>query len=107
MREEEAKKFQEFFGYKIMWSEVIPLLGTEPKDLHQTKEMWYEKVPSKFAAVKTYKYLINLKPAAKELDGSKFSKWVKQLPSVIDGKKIKQTDIDLIFAKVNLQASVD
>ena len=37
--------------------------------------------------------------AAKELDGSKFSKWVKQLPSVIDGKKIKQTDIDLIFAK--------
>ena len=99
LREEESKKFQEFFGYKIMWSEVIPLLGTEPKDLHQTKEMWYEKVPSKFAAVKTYKYLINLKPTAKELDGSKFSKWVKQLPSVVDGKKIKQTDIDLIFAK--------
>ena len=52
-----------------------------------------------FAAKKTYEYLINLKPAAKELDGSKFSKWVKQLPNVIDGKKIKQTDVDLIFAK--------
>jgi hypothetical protein len=99
LREEEAKRFQRFFGYKIYWRDVIPMLGEEPKDLHQTKEMWYENVPSLFAAKKTFEYLINLKPASKELDGSKFSKWVKQLPNVIDGKKIKQTDVDLIFAK--------
>ena len=99
LREDEAKKFSKFFNYKIYWRDVIPMLGEEPTDLHQTKELWYDKVPSAFAAKKTYEYLINLKPSAKELDGSKFSKWVKSLPDVVDGKKIKQTDIDLIFAK--------
>merc|ERR1711871_821768 len=99
LREDEAKKFSKFFNYKIYWRDVIPTLGEEPKDLHQTKELWYDKVPSEFAAKKTYEYLINLKSSSKELDGSKFSKWVKSLPDVVDGKKIKQTDIDLIFAK--------
>ena len=70
--EQQIQKSESFFGYTIMWADVIPMLGTEPKDLHQTKEQWYEKVTSMFAARKTFKYLCGLKPVAKELDGSKF-----------------------------------
>ena len=55
----------------MMWVDIIPMLGTEPKDLHHTKEAWYEKVTSMFAAKKVFKYLCTeMKPAAKELDGA-------------------------------------
>ena len=44
-----------------------------------------------FAAKKVFKYLCTeMKPAAKELDGSKWTKFAKSLPDVIDGKRILQ-----------------
>lgn len=57
-----------------------------------------------FAAKKVFKYLCTeMKPAAKELDGSKWTKFAKSLPDVIDGKRIKTTDLDLIFAQAKDQ----
>ena len=100
IREDELNRKEKFFGYEIMWVDIIPMLGTEPIDLHQTKELWYPKVTCAFAAKKVFKHLCaNIKPVAKELDGSKFTKFAKGLPDVVDGKKIKTTDIDIIFAK--------
>jgi hypothetical protein len=99
IREDELTKKEKFFGYEMFWVDIIPMLGTEPLDLHQTKEQWYPKVTCEFAAKKTFIYLCALKPTSKELDGSKFTKFCKNLPDVVDGKKIKATDIDIIFAK--------
>ena len=99
IREDELERKETFLGYEMMWVDIIPMLGTEPKDLHHTKEAWYEKVTSMFAAKKVFKYLCTeMKPAAKELDGGKWTKFAKSLPDVIDGKRIKTTDLDLIFA---------
>jgi len=100
IKEDELEKKEKWFGYSMMWIDIIPMLGTEPLDLHQTKEIWYPLVTCEFAAKKVFKYLTQeIKPVAKELDGSKFTKFIKGLPDVVDGKKIKTTDIDIIFAK--------
>ena len=100
IKEDELDKKEKWFGYSMMWIDIIPMLGTEPLDLHQTKEIWYPLVTCEFAAKKVFKYLTQeIKPVAKELDGSKFTKFIKGLPDVVDGKKIKTTDIDIIFAK--------
>ena len=54
------------------------MLGSEPIDLHQTKEEWYPKVTCEYAAKKVFKYLCaEIKPVGKELDGSKFTKFCK------------------------------
>ena len=99
IREDELTRKEAYFGYQMYWVDIIPMLGTEPKDLHQTKEEWYPKVTCGFAAKKVFQYLCGQKPVGKELDGSKFTKFCKGLPDVVDGKKIKTTDIDILFAK--------
>ena len=107
IREDELTRKEAYFGYQMYWVHIIPMLGTEPKDLHQTKEEWYPKVTCGFAAKKVFQYLCGQKPVGKELDGSKFTKFCKGLQTWWMEKKSKPPTLTFCLPNQNKKIKED
>ena len=87
-----------YFRVECTWSDMEPFLGSI-RDLSKTQESMVEVVPPEFVLAQIFLYLCQLKPAADMLDGSKWAKFCRDCPGLVDRKVVKPTDVDITFAK--------